>query len=109
MDKQNLKIKKEPKYLTADTFKKFEKVFEKDMDFMAKSFNKVFEKLDKHDERFDRHDKVFDIMLKEMQTYSKEAREHRMTMSGLNYSDISQEKEIKGLKIRIEKLEEKVM
>ena len=70
MDKQNLKIKKGPKYVTADTFKKFEKVFEKDMDFMAKSFNKVFERLD-------RHDQVFNIMLKEMQSYSKEAREHR--------------------------------
>lgn len=101
-------IKKELKYLTIP-------IFEKGMDFMAKSFNKVFERFDKNDEKFfkiseklDCHDKVFDIMLKEMQGFNKEAREHRMTMSGLNHSDISQEREIKGLKIRIKRLEEKI-
>jgi hypothetical protein len=76
-------------------------VFEKGMDFMAKSFAKVFDKLDRNDE-------VIGSLLKEMQNYSKEAREHRMTMSGLNHSDINQEREIEGLKIRIERLEQKV-
>ena len=90
-------------------------VFEKGMNFMAKSFNKVFEKLDNHDkmfvkvfEKLDRHDKAFELILKEMQSYGKEAREHRMTMSGLNSSDINQEREIEGLKIRVEKLENKI-
>ena len=76
-------------------------VFERHEDFIAKSFAKVFEKLD-------RHDKVFDIMLKELQNHSQEAREHRMLMSGLNHSDIAQERKLKGLELRIEKLEEKV-
>ena len=45
---------------------------------MAKSFAKVFEKLE-------RHDKAFELIFKEMQNYGKEAREHRMMMSGLNH------------------------
>lgn len=76
-------------------------VFEKGMDFMGKSFAKVFDKLDRNDE-------VIVSLLKEMQNYGKEAREHRMTMSGLNHSDINQEREIEGLKIRVEKLEQKI-
>jgi len=68
---------------------------------MAKSFAKVFEKLE-------RHDKAFELIFKEMQNCGKEAREHRMTMSGLNHSDITQEKEIEGLKIRVERLEQKI-
>ncbi|MFA5936849.1 MAG: hypothetical protein WC822_03150 [Candidatus Paceibacterota bacterium] len=90
-------------------------VFEKGMDFMAKSFAKVFDKLDNHNKLFtkvfdklDRNDEVIGSLLKEMQNYSKDAREHRMTMSGLNHSDINQEREIEGLKIRIERLEQKV-
>ena len=83
-------------------------VFEKGMDFMAKSFAKVFEKLDQHDKQFAQIGKVLESMLKEMQTNSQEAREHRMTMSGLNHSDIMQERKIKGLEIRVEKLEQKV-
>jgi hypothetical protein len=86
--------KKKSEYVTTATF-------EKGMDFMAKSFAKVFD-------RFDRNDKVIESLLKEMQNYGKEAREHRMTMSGLNHSDISQEREIEGLKIRVEKLEQKI-
>jgi phage shock protein A len=85
--------KKEPKYVTMP-------VFEKAMDFMAKSFAKVFEKLE-------RHDKAFELVLKEMRDYSQEAREHRMMMSDLNHSDISQERRIEGLEIRVEKLERK--
>lgn len=91
--KKNI-LKKKSEYVTTA-------IFEKGMDFMAKSFAKVFEKLE-------RHDKAFELMFKEMQNYSKEAREHRMTMSGLNSSDITQEREIEGLKIRVEKLEQKI-
>jgi len=87
-------LKKKSEYVTTA-------IFEKGMDFMAKSFSKVFEKLE-------RHDKAFESMFKEMQNYGKEAREHRMTMSGLNISDITQEREIEGLKVRVEKLEQKL-
>jgi len=90
-------------------------VFEKSVDFIAKSFAKVFDKLDNYDklfakvfDRFDRNDKVIESLLKEMQSYGREAREHRMTMNGLNHSDISQEREIEGLKIRVERLENKI-
>jgi radical SAM superfamily enzyme YgiQ (UPF0313 family) len=87
-------LKKESRYVTTT-------VFEKGMDFMGKSFAKVFD-------RFDRNDKVIESLLKEMKNYGKEAREHRMDISGLNHSDINQEREIEGLKIRIEKLEQKI-
>ena len=83
-------------------------MFEKGMDFMAKSFAKVFDKLEQHDKKFEQHDKAFELILKELQNNSQEAREHRMLMSGLNHSDIAQERKIKGLEVRIEKLEEKV-
>ena len=101
-------MKKEMKYVTMP-------VFEKHQDFMAKSFAKVFEKLEKHDkyfeevfDKFKQHDKIFETMLKEIQNNSQEAREHRMMMSSLNHSDITQERKIEGLIIRIEKLEEKI-
>lgn len=51
-------------------------MFEKGMDFMAKSFAKVFDKLE-------RHDQAFNIVLKEMQAFREEAREHRMITSEL--------------------------
>lgn len=101
-------LKKKSKYVDTATF-------EKGMDFMAKSFVKVFNKLDNYDklftkifDRFDRNDKIIESLLKEMQNYGKEARDHRMTMSGLNHSDIIQEREIEGLKIRVERLENKL-
>jgi C-terminal processing protease CtpA/Prc len=97
------------KYLTVATF-------EKGMDFMAKSFAKVFEKLDNHDKLFvkifdelNSHNKVFDIMLREMKTYREESHNDRMTTSTLNSFDIKQEREIEGLKLRVEKLEQKVL
>ena len=74
----------------------------------AKGFEKVFDKLEQHDKKFIQHDKAFEIMLREMQGFNKEAHDHRMTMTSLNHSDVFQEREIEGLKIRIEKLEEKV-
>lgn len=101
-------VEKEPKYLTENKFSAFENkfnifenTFEKSMRSIARSFEKVFEKLD-------RHDKVFEVMLKEMQTNSQEAREHRMMMGSLNHSDVIQERRIKGLELRIEKIEEKI-
>lgn len=101
-------LKKKSEYINTATF-------EKGMDFMAKSFAKVFDKFDNHDklftkifDRFDRNDKIIESLLKEMQNYGKEAREHRMDMSGLNHSDLSQEREIEGLKISVEKLEQKI-
>ncbi len=87
-------VKKEVGYVTAP-------MFEKGIDFMAKSFAKVFDKLE-------RHDKAFDIILKEMQTYRHQSHEDRLSIGSLNHSDISQEREIEGLKIRVEKLEEKI-
>ncbi len=81
-------LKKKSEYVNTDTF-------EKGMDFMSKSFGKIFNKFDNYDklfakvfERFDRNDKVIESLLKEMQNYGKEAREYRMSMSGLNHSDI---------------------
>jgi hypothetical protein len=100
--------KKKSEYVNTTTY-------EKGMDFVAKSFAKVFTKFDNQDklftkifDRFDRNDKVSESLLKEIQNYGKEAREHRMSMSGLNHSDIIQEREIEGLKIRVERLENKI-
>ena len=59
-------------------------------------------------DRFDQNDKVLQTMLKELQNHSQEAREHRLLMSSLNSSDISQERKINGLEMRIEKLEQKI-
>jgi hypothetical protein len=73
--------KKKSEYVNTATY-------EKGMDFMVKSFAKVFTKFDNQDklftkifERFDRNDKVIESLLKEMQSYGKEAREYRMSMS----------------------------
>ncbi len=89
-------------------------VSEKFQDFMGVQFKKVSEKLDRHSVTLDKHSgildqhsKVLEAMLKEMRKNSEEAREHRMMMSALNHSDIAQERRIKGLEIRIEKLEQK--
>jgi DNA anti-recombination protein RmuC len=99
--------KKDTKFVTMP-------VFEKGMDFMAKSFAKVFdrfdkvdERFDKVDERFDKIDKVIESILKELQGQRQEAREHRMMMSDLNRTDVIQHRKIEGL-MRVEKLEEKV-
>ena len=40
-----------------------------------------------------------------MQTFTKEAREHRQTMSSLMRTDIGQEKAIEDLQIRVDRLE----
>ena len=98
-------IKKEPKYLTEtrfhvfeNKFGVFEKTFEKHMANIAKSFSRV-------EERLVRHDKAFELLFKQMQTFTEEAREHRQTMSSLMRSDISQERTVEDLKIRVERLE----
>ena len=86
--------KKESKYITMS-------IFEKSMASIAHSFDKVFEKLD-------RHDKAFELILKELQEQRKEAIGYRMMMSSLNHNDVSQHRKIEGLEIRIEKLEAKL-
>jgi len=73
---------------------------------VAKGFSAVDKRLDGVDKRLENHDKIFQVILKEMQGYNKEAKEHRMTMSSLNHSDITHELEIEGLKIRVQKLEQ---
>ena len=75
--------------------------FEKAMASIAKSFTKI-------DERFTRHDKAFELMLKQMQTFTEEAREHRQTMANLVHTDIKQERTVEDLRIRVERLEMKI-
>jgi hypothetical protein len=72
--------------------------FEKAMVSIAHSFDKINEKLSNHD-------KAFTLILKQMQTFTEEAREHRQTMSSLMRSDITQERIVDDLKIRVERLE----
>jgi len=83
-------------------------VFEKAMASVARSFSKVDERFDKMDERFDKHDGAFTLILKQMHTFTEEAREHRQTMSSLMHTDIKQERIIEDLKIRVERLEMRV-
>ena len=80
-------------------------LFEKAMASIAKSFSKIDEKFDKIDEKLGQHDKAFTLILKQMQIFTEEAREHRQTMSSLMRTDISQEKQLEDLKIRVERLE----
>ena len=93
------------KYLTENKFGMFEKkfqvfesTFEKHMTNIAKSFSKI-------DERFTQHDKAFELILKQMQSFTNEAREHRQTMSSLINTDVKQERTVEDLRIRIERLE----
>ncbi len=97
--------KKKPKYLTENKFGVFEKTFEKAMASIARSFSKMDQRFDQIDQKFNQHDRAFTLILKQMQTFTEEAREHRQTMSSLIRTDISQEKDIDDLKIRVERLE----
>jgi len=106
--KKSLATTKEPKYVTMP-------VFEKSMDFIAKSFKKVFDKFDQNDkkfeqvfEKFSQHDKAFEVIIKEMKGFSQEAREHRKAMLDLNYTDVTQSNKIDGLEMRVTKLEDKI-
>lgn len=87
-------LKSEPKYVTMSAF-------EKAMGSVSRSFSKIEEKLGKHDE-------AFTLILKQMQIFTEEAREHRQTMSSLMHSDISQERQVEDLKIRVERLETRI-
>ena len=101
---QNMKkkvVKKEQKYLTEKKFQVFEKTFEQYMGSITRSFSKM-------DERFDRHDKAFSLILKNMQVFTEEAREHRQSMSILMRTDVSQERDIENLKTRVDRLEMQV-
>jgi len=91
-------IKKESKYLTENKFEVFKKTFEKYMGSIARSFSRM-------DERFSNHDKAFALILKQMQTFTEEAREHRQTMSSLMHADIKQEKIIENPQIRVGRFE----
>ena len=95
------RIKKEQKHLTESKFRVFETTFEKHMANIAKSFSRI-------DERLTRHDKAFELVLKQMQQFTEEAREHRQTMSSLMHTDISQERTIEDLKIRVERIEAQI-
>lgn len=88
------RVKKEPKYVTVSAF-------EKATASIAKSFSRM-------DERFDRHDKAFSLLFKQMQKFTEEAREHRQAMSMLMRTDISQEKAVEELKIRVDRLEMRI-
>ena len=99
------KVTKESKDLTEDEFGIFEKNFEKHMTNIAKSFSVIDERFDKIEERLARHDKAFEMILKQMQVYTDEAREHRQMMSSLIHTDVKQERELEDLKIRVERLE----
>lgn len=89
------------KYLTEGKFGIFEKTFEKSIISIAKSFNRM-------DERFDRQDKAFELLLKQMQSFTEESREHRQSMSSLMRTDVAQEKNIEDLQIRVERLEMRI-
>lgn len=91
---QKKATKKEPKYVTMP-------VFEKSMASIARSFEKI-------ESRLDQHDKSFILILNQLRSMQEEAREYRLSMSSLNHSDVVQEREIEGLKVRVEKLEQKV-
>jgi chromosome segregation ATPase len=98
----------EPKYVTIP-------IFEKSMALIARSFSKIDERFDKIDERFskiderfDRQEGAFTSILKQMQIYAEEAREHRQTMSSLVHTDVKQEREVEDLKIRVERLEMRI-
>ena len=105
-------VKKEPKYLTEAKFGSFENkfkgfetkfhvfenTFEKSMVSIAKSFDRI-------DKKLDQHDKAFEVLLKQMQTFTEEGREHRQSMSSLIHTDIKQERAIEDLQIRVERLE----
>jgi hypothetical protein len=57
--------------------------FEKAMTSIAKSFSRMGERFDRIDKKFDQYDGAFALVLKQMQTFTEEAREHRQTMSSL--------------------------
>jgi len=88
------KAVKEPKYITTG-------IFEKSMRAIAQSFQKVFDRLDNHD-------KKLEIILREIQSFREEARDHRTLLSHLSQSEIMHERRLEGLEFRIEKLEDKV-
>lgn len=89
------------KYLTEGKFGVFEKHFENHMANIAKLFAKI-------NERLAQHDKAFELILKQMQTFTEEAREHRQTMANLMHTDIRQERSVEDLRIRVERLEMKI-
>jgi len=79
--------------------------FEKAMASTAKAFSKVDERFNKIDEKLAQHDKAFALLLKQMQVFTEEGREHRQTMATLMHTDISQERNIENLRVRVERLE----
>ena len=76
-------------------------VFEKHQDFMAQQFKKVFEKLSNYET-------ILNLILKQMQVFIEEGREHRKAMSSLMRNDIGYEKDIEDLKIRVGRLETQI-
>jgi predicted RNase H-like nuclease (RuvC/YqgF family) len=72
--------------------------FEKAMVSVANSFDGM-------DKRFDQQEKAFTLILKQMQTFTEEARDHRQAMSGLMHADVNQERDIEELKNRVNRLE----
>ncbi len=103
----NTKIKLR-KYLTENKFQVFEKNFEKHMGNIVDSFGKIDDRFIKIEEKLSQHDKAFALLLKNMQTFTEEAREHRQTMSSLMRTDISQERSIEELKERVDRLEMRI-
>ena len=97
--------KKEQKYLTENKFGVFENTFEKYMGSIARSFSRQDENFSKMYQKLGQHDKAFELILKQMQTFTEEGREHRQTMSSLIHTDIKQEKIVEDLKVRVERLE----
>ena len=79
--------------------------FEKTATSTAFSFSKMDEKFNKFEKILNQHEKAFIVTLKEIQAFREEAREYRQTMSSLMHTDISQEREVEDLKIRVERLE----
>ena|SRR3989344_597824 len=90
--------KKEAQYVTMS-------VFEKAMTAIAKSFSGMDRRFDKIEQKLTRHDKAFELIFKQMQIYTEEAREHRETMASLVHTDIKQERVVEDLRIRVERLE----
>lgn len=73
-----------------------------DIEKLAISTANGFDKVDK---RLDQHDKIFNLMIKEIKTIHEDNKYFRQSISSLNFNDLSYDRKIENLTIRVEKLE----
>jgi phage-related protein len=82
------------KYLTENKFQMFEKTFEKHVRAIAKSFSDNTE--------------TMSLILKEIRNIHEDNKYFRESISGLNSNDLSYDRKIENLTVRVEKLESKI-